>query len=101
MHQNRHAELAEALKSGKEFIDTALERALAQRASGYDCMGEEILCSREGDIVRTRVSKPSMRILRRWTSGCGRILGLQCHGHDLGEGAHRGLAETQPLSDQA
>jgi hypothetical protein len=55
--RDRHVELADALKSGKEFIDAALERALAQRASGYDYMGEEILCSREGDVMRTRVSK--------------------------------------------
>jgi hypothetical protein len=55
--RDRHVELAQALKSGKEFIDAALERALVSRASVYDYTEEEIICSREGDIVRTQVSK--------------------------------------------
>lgn len=55
--RDRHVELAEAIKSGKEFIDAALERALTQRALGHEYVQEDILCSREGDIVRTSVLK--------------------------------------------
>jgi hypothetical protein len=36
--RDRQVELAEAIKSGKEFINAALERALAQRAAVYDYM---------------------------------------------------------------
>jgi hypothetical protein len=39
------------------MIHGALERALVQRTVGYDYMGEEIFCSREGDVVRTRILK--------------------------------------------
>jgi len=53
----RHPELAEALNSGKEATDQALERALALRAGGYHYKDEEVFCSREGDIKRTQVSK--------------------------------------------
>jgi len=53
----RHSELAEALNSGKEATDQALERALARRAGGYHYMDEELFCSREGDIKRTQVSR--------------------------------------------
>lgn len=43
--------------SGKELVDGALERALAQRAGGYQYMEEDVFCSREGDIKRMRVSR--------------------------------------------
>jgi hypothetical protein len=53
--RDRHPELGEALKSGKEFVDASLEGALAKRAGGYDYVREELVCSREGDIKVERL----------------------------------------------
>ena len=67
--RDRHPELAEALKSGKESTDAALERALAHRAGGYHYVEEEIFCSREGDIKRTQVSRylpADLKALELW-----------------------------------
>ena len=53
----RQPKLSEALESGKKLVDQALERALAHCAGGYHYVEEDIFCSREGDIRRTRVSR--------------------------------------------
>lgn len=49
--------LSEALNSGKELVDGALERALSRRAGGYQYEEGDIFCTREGDITRLRVSR--------------------------------------------
>ena len=55
-----HPELAEAIKSGKEMTNSALERALTQRVFGYEYTEDEVFCSREGDVVRTPIRKRAL-----------------------------------------
>lgn len=55
--RDQQPELAEALRSSEEVMGRALERALDQRATGYSYVEEDIICTREGDIGRRRVSK--------------------------------------------
>jgi hypothetical protein len=44
-------EFADALKEGKSAFDDLVERALAQRAIGYDYTAEKVFCN-GGEIVR-------------------------------------------------
>jgi hypothetical protein len=58
--RNSHPELAEAIKSGKEMTNSALERALTLRAFGYEYSEDEVFCSREGDVVRSPIRKRAL-----------------------------------------
>jgi hypothetical protein len=58
--RNSHPELAEAIKSGKEMTNSALERALTLRVFGYEYSEDEVFCSREGDVVRTPIRKRAL-----------------------------------------
>ena len=64
-----HPELAEAIKSGKEITNSALERALTQRVFGYEYTEDEVFCSREGDVVRTQFASELCLMPRRKKSG--------------------------------
>jgi hypothetical protein len=52
-YQNKHEELSEALKRGKEVVDIEVENALLKRAMGYRY--DEVTC--EGGFETKRVTK--------------------------------------------
>lgn len=53
--KTRHAELAEAMRVGKEAADERVKSALYNRAVGYSYDSEKIQVLRNGDVVRVPI----------------------------------------------
>jgi transposase-like protein len=69
--KRRCADFAKAIEDGNEAVNCSLERALAQRATGYSYYAEKIICDAEGTIRRLRLLThvpPSDEAIEIWQS---------------------------------
>lgn len=61
-----HQEFCHSLKAGKEDADNRVERALYQRALGFECEAVKIFCSKDGEVTKV----PYREIVAPDTTAC-------------------------------
>lgn len=66
VYQNKHTELSDALKNGREVIDVMVENALLKAALGYDYREEELNKVTGEPIELWRVAHPNTTALIFW-----------------------------------
>lgn len=67
--KNKHPEISEALKKGKEIVDIQVENALLKRALGYEYMEERVEISEKDGrkvIQTTKTALPDTTALIFW-----------------------------------